>query len=179
MNLPNILSLARLFSVPLAVWLLLAGQYDVTFWLFAAAAATDAIDGFIAKRMNMETQFGKVIDPLADKALLVSVYVTLGYLAYLPDWLVIMVVFRDALIIGGILLLHLFKTAPAIRPIGISKINTAAQIALVVTVLLNLGFGLSGAGLVQALSWIVAATTLASGAAYVGAWGRSLDDEPG
>ena len=179
MNLPNVLSLARLFSVPLAVWLLIDGQYHVTFWLFGAAAATDALDGFIAKRTGMETQLGKVIDPLADKALLVSVYVTLGFLSYLPDWLVIMVVFRDALIVGGYLLLHLLVSAPAIRPIGISKINTTAQIGLVVAVLLHLGFDLTGTGLIDALVWIVAATTLASGAAYVSEWARGLDQHSG
>ncbi len=177
MNLPNMLSLARLFTVPLAVWLLLEGRYDVTFWLFGAAAATDALDGFLAKRMGMETPLGKVIDPLADKALLVSVYVTLGFLAQLPAWLVIMVVFRDALIVGGYLLLHLLLTTPTIRPIGISKINTAAQISLVVVVLLHLGFGLTGAGLTEAMVWIVAATTLASGAAYVSEWARGLDQQ--
>lgn len=177
MNAPNILSLMRLFSVPVAVWFLLSERYDVTFWLFGAAAITDAIDGFLAKRFNMETQLGKVIDPLADKSLLVGAYVTLGFLGQLPDWLVIMVVFRDLIIVGGYMLLHLLDVAPGIRPLAISKINTTAQIVLVVAVLLELGFGLVQPGLREVLVWVAAATTLASGTAYVVEWARDFNDQ--
>lgn len=175
MNLPNILSLARLFSVPLAVWLLLAEEFAVTFWLFGAAALSDALDGYLAKRLDIETRLGKIIDPLADKTLLVSVYVALGFLGHIPDWLVIMVVFRDVIIVGGYMLLHLMEVAPGIRPIGISKLNTASQIMLVVAVLLQLGFGMVDASLIEALIWITAGTTLASGAVYVADWVRDFD----
>ena len=95
MNLPNLISLARLLSVPLMVWVILAGKMEFAFWLFIVAGISDAVDGFIAKHFGATSAIGKYLDPLADKALLVSVYVTLGHAGYLPTWLVILVVFRD------------------------------------------------------------------------------------
>ncbi|MDP6926510.1 MAG: CDP-alcohol phosphatidyltransferase family protein, partial [Rhodospirillales bacterium] len=106
MNLPNSITLARLFCVPVVVWLILVDRMGAAFWVSFAAAISDAIDGIIAKRFRMETVLGGFLDPIADKALLVCVYIALGYEGYLPEWVVILVVFRDALIIGGALLFH-------------------------------------------------------------------------
>jgi cardiolipin synthase len=108
-----------------------------------------------------------VLDPIADKALLVSVYVTLAAIGVLPDWLAILVVFRDLLIVGGVLVLWAVGLPPRIRPLFISKANTAAQILLAALVLLLAGFGFSAPLLLEVMIWLVAATTLASGAAYV------------
>ena len=96
-NLPNILSFCRLLAVPIAVWLMLDQHFTAAFWLFVAAGLTDAIDGFLAKRFGWETELGSYLDPLADKALLVSVFVVLGWTGHIPLWLTIMVVFRDLL----------------------------------------------------------------------------------
>jgi cardiolipin synthase len=173
-SIPNLISLARLFAVPLTVWLLLEARYASAFWVFAAAGASDALDGFIAKRFNRRSVLGSYLDPLADKALLVSVYVALGHVDAIPVWLVILVVFRDILIIGGALLLYTLKQSLRMRPLLISKLNTATQILLVVAVLLGLGYGIDDMGSVRLLVYLAALTTFASGAAYVVSWSRRV-----
>ena len=107
MSPPNVISLGRLLSVPLTVWVILQGYFVVAFGIFVAAGVSDAVDGFLAKRFGMETELGRYLDPLADKALLVAVFITLGQMGYLPVWLVILVVSRDVLIIGGVLLTYI------------------------------------------------------------------------
>ena len=137
---------------------------------------TDAIDGFIAKRFNSRTELGAYLDPLADKALLVSTYVTLGITGLLPGWLVTLVVFRDVLIIGGALLIHTLRQTLTMQPLLISKLNTAAQIALAALVLAGAGLGFAAPDLRTALCVMVTVTTFLSGAAYVVAWGRRTPD---
>lgn len=171
-TLPNLITLARLFAVPLAVWLIIQGEMALAFWLFVAAGVSDGVDGFIAKRFGAKSQVGAVLDPVADKALLVSVYVSLGATGFLPSWLVILVVFRDMLIVGGVLTLYVLGQEPAIRPLFVSKANTAMQIVLAAAVLLHAGYAVPSVAVVEALLWMVAATTLASGAAYVARWVR-------
>jgi cardiolipin synthase len=135
MSIPNLISLGRLLSVPLAVWLILVGELGWAFWLFVASGLSDAIDGFIARAFRSRTALGGYLDPIADKALLVSVYLALGHVGYLPVWLVILVVFRDILIIGGVLLLYTLKESFAMQPSFISKVNTTMQIVLAALVL--------------------------------------------
>ncbi|MDH5749324.1 MAG: CDP-alcohol phosphatidyltransferase family protein, partial [Rhodospirillales bacterium] len=142
MNLPNLISLGRILAVPLTVWLVITGQFMFAFWVFIAAGISDAIDGIIAKRFNAETVLGAFLDPLADKALLVSIYVTLGHEALIPMWLVILVVFRDLLILGGAILFHTITHTLTMDPLKISKINTLLQIVLAAAVLWQLAFGI-------------------------------------
>jgi cardiolipin synthase len=170
--LPNLISLARLLAVPLAIWLILQDRYGFAFWVFAAAGASDALDGFIAKQFGLRTVLGGFLDPLADKALLMSVYVTLGYRGQVETWLVILIVSRDVLIIGGAILYQTVTQALTMQPLLISKINTAAQIALAVLLLAKLGLGMAhDYGIIDAMVAIVAATTVLSGGAYVAIWG--------
>ncbi|MGH6946651.1 MAG: CDP-alcohol phosphatidyltransferase family protein, partial [Kiloniellales bacterium] len=96
--LPNLITLARLLVVPVAVYVILTEAFVAAFWIFVLAGISDAIDGAIAKRFRVTSELGAYLDPLADKALLVSVYVTLSQVDQLPVWLVILVVFRDVLI---------------------------------------------------------------------------------
>jgi len=175
-NIPNLISLGRLMAVPFAVYLILHQAYGAAFWLFVAAGVSDAIDGYIAKRFNQSSALGGYLDPLADKALLVAVYVALGNNSVLPLWLVILVVFRDVVIVGGVLLLHITRGAVTMKPLMVSKVNTTVQIALVAAALAELGLGFKGEMLVPALVWLTGATTLASGAAYVVGWGREEPD---
>jgi cardiolipin synthase len=172
MSLPNLISLARLLAVPFAVYLIIEGEYAGAFWLFVAAGASDAVDGFLAKRLGMQSDLGGYLDPLADKALLVGVYVALGHGGHIPTWLVILVVFRDILIVGGVILIFLINGSGAARPLYISKINTAAQITLVAFVLAALGFGADAGVWLEVLVWIVAATTVLSGGSYLVNWAR-------
>ncbi|WP_316977399.1 CDP-alcohol phosphatidyltransferase family protein [Shumkonia mesophila] len=172
MSLPNFISLGRLLAVPVAVWLILSGKFGFAFWVFIAAGISDAVDGFLAKRMNAQTELGKVLDPLADKALLVAVYVTLGQAGHLPVWLVILVVFRDLLIVGGIILSHTLGRPVRMRPLLVSKLNTGAQIVLAGGILAVLGLGLRVDQLILPMVWLVAATTAVSGGAYLVTWAR-------
>jgi cardiolipin synthase len=166
LTLPNAITFARLCAVPLAIYLVLHHDFLSAFWLFVAAGLSDAIDGWLARR-NGPTYVGALLDPVADKALLVGMYVMLAVVQVLPDWLAILVVFRDALIVGGVLVLTLLGQAPAIRPLMVSKLNTLLQIVLVAVALLLAGFGRHRNGAIEPLIWLVAASTLASGAAYI------------
>ena len=172
MNIPNAISLGRLLAVPVTIWLIIAAQIQAAFWVFVAAGVSDAIDGFIAKRFGRTTELGRYLDPLADKTLLVSIYITLGAQGYLPIWLVLLVVTRDLLIVGGALLSAVLSQPLLLKPARISKANTAAQIALAAFVLGEVGFGLSLALVGELGTYLVAATTGISGAHYLGAWLR-------
>ena len=174
LNLPNLISLARLFLVPLTIWLIVDGRYGIAFWVLVIAGVSDALDGFIAKRFDQRTRIGAVLDPTADKAMLVSVYVTLGMAHQLWTWLVILVVFRDVLIVSGFLLIQAVAVPKQHDPLYISKVNTGMQITLVGFVLARLGLGVAPGWLDLALSLAVAVTTLASGLAYLVRWTRIL-----
>jgi cardiolipin synthase len=153
--------------VPATVWLILQHRLDIAFLVFIGAGVSDAVDGWLARTRNAQSALGALLDPVADKALLVSVYVTLAAIGVLPDWLAILVVFRDLVIVGGVLILWVVGQPPAIRPIFVSKVNTVAQIALAALALLLAGFGLAAPELLTAGIWAVATTTVMSGAAYV------------
>lgn len=172
-NLPNIITFARLCAVPLAFWLVLKHQIDDAFFLFVAAGLSDALDGWLARRYGGNT-VGALMDPVADKALLVTMYITLAAVNVLPDWLAILVVFRDLLIVGGVVVLAILGHGVTIRPLYISKLNTVMQIVLISVSLLENAFGIGLPGLANVLIWSVAATTLLSGASYV--WNAARGD---
>ncbi len=177
MSLPNLITLGRLLSVPLAIWLILSGNMKAAFWLFVAAGLSDAVDGFIAKHFDQRSRLGALLDPIADKALLVGMYVTLGLSGHLPNWLVILVVFRDFLIIGGLLVALVLAQSMRWEPLFISKLNTAMQIVLIAVLLARLGLGIGDFGLttlIDLLIYGVAVTTILSGAGYLVRWARAL-----
>lgn len=174
MNLPISITLGRLLSVPVAVYLLMQSAYLAAFILFVVAGISDALDGYLAKRNNQTSELGAILDPLADKALLVGVYVTLGLQDNLPSWLVVLVVFRDLMIVGGVFLLFLIRLEVRMHPLIISKVNTAAQIGLAAIVLAELGLALDVNRITTAMIYIVAATTVISGAGYIVAWLRQM-----
>jgi cardiolipin synthase len=163
---PNLVTFGRLCAVPLAFWLVVEHRLDLAFYLFVVAGLSDAVDGWLARRYGGNS-VGALLDPVADKALLVTMYVTLAVVRELPDWLAILVVFRDLLIVGGVIVLGLLGQPVTIRPLYVSKLNTALQIVLIAATLFLVGFGLMAPLLLTVLIWIVAATTLVSGAAYV------------
>lgn len=172
MTLPNIISLGRLLCVPLMVWVVLGGRLDFAFWIFLGAGISDGIDGFLAKRFGWRTALGSFLDPMADKALLVSIYILLGAKGFIPSWLVFLVVLRDVLILGGAALVFRWNGHTRIEPMWLSKANTVAQIVFAGYVLALNGFVFHDPGLEMPLVYVVAATTFASGLGYLLKWGR-------
>lgn len=166
LTLPNAITFARLCAVPGAVYLVLHAHFLPAFWLFLGAGLSDAVDGWLARRQG-PTFAGALLDPVADKALLVTMFIMLAAVHVLPDWLAIMVVFRDLIIVGGVLVLYLTGNPPPIRPLLISKLNTVLQILLVATALCLASFGRHDHPLATWLIWLVAASTMASGMAYI------------
>jgi cardiolipin synthase len=174
LSLPNLISIARLALVPLIVSLMLGQDYDLAFLVFVLAGASDAIDGFIAKRFNMMTVLGAYLDPIADKALLVSVYVTLGVQGHLAQVLVTIVVARDLMIVGAVILSYVIGHQLRIAPLMLSKLNTAVQIILAATLLASLSVLPNLTSAVVAGQWIAGVTTILSGLAYFLAWFASI-----
>ena len=170
MNLPNLITIARILLAPFIIWLIISGEMLAAFIAFLVAGVSDGVDGFLAKRWSQVTALGAHLDPLADKLLLVSIYVALGVGSHLPPWLVILVVSRDLLILGGLMVAWVMHRPMAIKPLVISKVNTFAQILLAGSVLAVLGMGLHVPGLIQLGSIAVAGLTLASGAVYLRDW---------
>ena len=168
---PNLITLARLLAVPVTVYVILEGYLAAAFWVFMIAAASDALDGYLAKRLDAVSEIGAYLDPLADKALLIGAYVALAQVDHIATWLVFLVVFRDLLIIGGALLFHTITQSLTMTPLYISKVNTVAQLALIGVVLAELGLGLQLTFLSVTLVYIVVVTTFVSGAVYVYKWG--------
>ena len=157
--LPNLITLARLCAVPVTVYLIILGRLDWAFWLFVCAGISDAVDGFLAKQFRAHSAIGGYLDPIADKALLVSVYVTLGWQGELPAWLVILVVFRDALIVLGIAVSHALGQPLQMKPLVVSKINTGLQILLAAGVLMLNGYRIDAGWALPGLIAVVAAST--------------------
>ena len=174
LNIPNLITLSRLMSVPLMIWLIVGHKFGVAFCVFVLAGISDALDGFIAKRFDCRTRLGALLDPVADKALLSSVFVSLGIEEMLPNWLVILVVFRDVTIIGGFVLLQALMAPRNFDPLYISKLNTLVQIALVGYVLGRLGVNIGDGLLTEILVGLTAVTTVLSGLSYLVRWARIL-----
>jgi cardiolipin synthase len=167
---PNVITLLRLFLVPAVVYAMLIGEMGWAFAGFLAAGVSDAIDGFIARQFNQQSELGAYLDPAADKLLLVSVFVVLGIMGHLPLWLVVAVVSRDGLIVAAVLLSTVMARPVTMKPLLVSKANTAAQIALAVIVLGDLAFSVDAWPIGQVMIWLSGALTVASAAAYLVAW---------
>lgn len=170
MTIPNIITLMRLFLVPAVVYAMLVGEMGWAFAGFLVAGVSDGVDGFIARHFNQRSELGAYLDPAADKLLLVSVFVVLGIMGHLPLWLVVAAVSRDGLVVAAVLLSSVMGTPIAMKPLLVSKANTAVQIALAVVVLGELAFSIESGVVGQAMVWLSGALTVASAAAYLVAW---------
>ncbi|MEP3436422.1 MAG: CDP-alcohol phosphatidyltransferase family protein [Hoeflea sp.] len=179
MTLPNYITVARFIMVPLIVLSMIDGEMLVALTLFILAGVSDAADGMIARHFNQKSELGAWLDPVADKFLLVSVFVMLGWLEALPAWLVVVAVTRDGMIISAVLLSSLLENPVEMRPLMISKANTMLQIVLLIIVLADL------AGIVRldaVIGWMiygVAGLTVASTGAYLVSWLRHMTSEGG
>jgi len=170
-HLPNTLCILRMLMVAPLVWLLLEGSYSWVLLVFFVAGFTDGLDGFLAKRFGWRSWLGGILDPLADKLLLVSTFLTLTFIGLTPLWLLVAVVARDLIIITGGVAYRFFIGTVIARPTVISKINSACQLLYVLLVVANAAYGLPGQAVVTLMSWLVLATTVTSGLDYVYKWG--------
>jgi len=170
-HLPNIISVLRIALVVPVVMSLLEGRFTLALILFGVAGVSDGLDGFYAKRYNCVTRLGTILDPLADKILLISCYVTLFWLGLLPDWLVVSVILRDVIIVLGAGVVRYVIGPFEIIPRVLSKLNTFAQIVLVMAVVLSNGLLPLSDWMLEVLVYSVLFTTVISGLDYMLRWG--------
>ncbi|TPQ34800.1 CDP-alcohol phosphatidyltransferase [Bradyrhizobium guangdongense] len=174
MSIPNIITLGRIMLVPIIVWAIVSSQMEIAFAVFLIAGVSDAIDGFLAKRFNMTSELGALLDPLADKMLLVSIYMALGIWGAIPRWIVILVVSRDIMIVAAVIVSWLFDRPVAMKPSMVSKLNTVAQVAFAALVLAALAFGFKPGPYDIILMGFVTIFTLSSVSLYLVEWLRHM-----
>lgn len=174
MTIPNLITIARLILVPIVIVMIMQQRWVAAFILFVVAGVSDAVDGFIARHFDMRSEFGAYIDPLADKSLLVSIYVALAVVGDIPGWLAIVVVSRDAMIVAAVLLSWVMSRPVEIKPIMVSKLNTGAQIGFAAFALASNAYGVDLGGFEDMAMLAVATLTVASAAAYLGGWLRHM-----
>jgi cardiolipin synthase len=175
LSIPNLITVLRILLVPVVVWAIATGRMQLAFLLFLAAAISDAVDGFLAKRFGMKTELGAYLDPLADKVLIVSIYVTLGITGVIPLWIVILVVSRDFMILGAIILSWVVDRPVEIRPHPVSKFNTGVQIFYPCLVLASHGYGFGAEPVLTLVMALVAVLTLVSVGLYLADWVRHMN----
>ena len=171
-DIPNIITALRFLLVPPVVILLLQERFTAALIVFGVAGLSDGLDGFLARRFDWRSRLGGIMDPLADKLLVVSSFITLGWLGLIPAWLVLLVILRDLVIIAGATFYHMRIEQFDAEPSVASKLNTAAQILLVLAVLYSSGIQTLPVMLMDVLLYGVLVTTLWSGFDYVWTWGR-------
>ncbi len=174
-QLPNLLTFLRIAICPVLILLLRDHNYAWVLILFIVAGITDGLDGYIAKRFNYASSLGAILDPIADKLLIASAYIMLAILELIPFWLLILVMFRDLIIVAGYLILVVVNDSVITRPSYISKLNTFMQIVLVIAVLGGAAYWAHLSLLVDMLIIGVASTTVISGVQYVWIWGLKKD----
>lgn len=174
MNISNAITLARLLAVPLIVYLIVDASHLWAFIVFVLAGASDAVDGTIAKLLGQTSRIGGILDPIADKTLIVGVYVTLGLQGSIAESVVAIVVLRDVLIVFGVGMFLLLNEPMRMRAAQLSRLNTAMQVFLATVVLADLALGLGVPEMIEILSYLVIATTVVSGGWYLVRCGRRL-----
>jgi cardiolipin synthase (CMP-forming) len=171
-HIPNALCVFRMLLVVPVAWLLARGEYWATLWVFAVAAASDGLDGFLAKRFGWTSELGKILDPLADKILLVSVFIALAVLGLVPVWLAGAAVARDVVITGGAIAYNWLYGYPNGRPTPISKLNTLCQIVYLLLVVAAHALQRAFEPIITILGALMFVTTVVSGLDYVLTYSR-------
>ena len=171
-HIPNLITGLRIVLVAPFLWLLLEERYGPALLLFIIAGVSDGLDGFLAKYFGWTSELGGLLDPLADKLLLMGAMLALGWLNELPVWLVALVVTRDVIIVIGAVSYHWLIERFSAAPLQVSKINTLLQLLLVLAVIVHYGMVALPDWLIDGLIGLTALTTVWSGAAYIRRWGR-------
>lgn len=174
MTLPNLITIGRLFLVPLVIVMILNGRWLGAFVVFVVAGVSDAVDGFLAKHCGMASELGAYLDPIADKALIVSIYITLAMVGAVSSWLVVLVVSRDVMIVSAVILSWVMGKPLAISPFIVSKLNTGAQVIFAALVLGSRAFGVDPGQAIQVGQLFVALLTVGSMTAYLAFWLRHM-----
>lgn len=172
--LPNFITIARLMLTPAAIGMILSADWRAAFAIFILAGASDALDGWLAKTFDLRSDLGAMLDPVADKALIVSIYATLAAVAAIPPWLAILVISRDIMIVGAVVLSWLLQRPMPIHPALVSKATTAAQLLFAAVVLAERAFGFDLAPAVAPLAALAAALTVASASVYLWRWVKHM-----
>lgn len=169
MNIPNLLSLCRIILVPVIVIFLIQEEYLNALIVFTVAGITDALDGALARMLNKQTPLGAFLDPLADKILLSTCFVSLSIFGLIPSWLTVIVISRDFIILMGIMTLSMMSITYEIKPVLVSKVTTALQIGTVFIALLLKSFpcDIFSYDLIRMISWLTAFFTVISGLVYI------------
>jgi cardiolipin synthase len=170
-HIPNLISLLRIILIIPVVWALITADFFTALVLFAVAGFSDALDGFLAKHYHWESRLGSILDPLADKLLLVASFATLTWLDLLPYWLLWLVLGRDVLIVAGALAYHYIVGKFELLPLWSSKINTALQIGLVLLVIFQQHVLFDAQYWITIMTWLVVASIINSGSEYLIVWG--------
>jgi cardiolipin synthase len=174
-SLPNLISLGRLLLAPTIVALIASQQWKQACVVFVIAGISDAVDGWLAKTFNLRSELGSYLDPLADKALVVSIYVALAIASVLPATIAILVVARDVMIVGAFMISLVMQKPMKVKPLMISKINTAAQISFAAIVLGAKAFDVAPGVWFDVFLYAVAALTLGSTGAYLNQWIKHMN----
>jgi cardiolipin synthase len=177
-HLPNLITTLRLAAAPTTAGLLAAGHFNAAFGLFAFAGLSDAADGFLAKRFNLSSRLGRLLDPAADKALMLAAFVTLAILDDVPAWLAVTVIARDLLILLGLAAAFALRAPIAVQPLILGKACTALQVLYIGWHLAALAFELPAEATAPADAYIVAAFAWMSGFAYLAVWLKSMRAVP-
>ncbi|MGD9914459.1 MAG: CDP-alcohol phosphatidyltransferase family protein [Rhizobiaceae bacterium] len=173
MTIPNVITMMRFVLVPAILYALLTHRVGWAFAGFVLAGVSDGVDGFIARQFNQRSRLGAYLDPVADKLLLVSVFLMLGYMGELPLWLVVAAVSRDIIIMSAVLLSTIMAHPVEMRPLFVSKANTAVQIVLAALVLGELAFS-TQTFMRELLIYLSGLLTIASAGAYLVGWLRHM-----
>jgi len=171
-DIPNLITVVRILLVVPVAWALLEQQYLLALVLFFVAGVSDGLDGFLAKQFDWTSRLGAILDPLADKALLVTCYAALAWVGLLPVWLLVLVVVRDLVIVAGAVIYNFRIERLDADPTLISKLNTVLQILLVLLVITQQLSDWFAPAWLTVLIYAVTVSVLWSGLDYVITWGR-------
>lgn len=173
---PNIISIFRLMLVIPFVYFFIQNKFQISFNIFMLAALSDALDGWIARRFNCQTNFGLIIDPIADKILIVCCVILLGYYRILPLWFVLLIFLRDiGITFGAFLSIFVFDKPSPLEPSLISKLNTVLQMVLILSCLFHISYHPIAIIYIKALILLVSFTTIISFFHYLTIWYREIN----
>jgi cardiolipin synthase len=177
MNLPNAITIIRILLIPLFLYKIIQGEMIFATAVYLTAAITDGLDGFIARVWKLQTKLGTFLDPMADKLLITTSFITLSVLKIIPLWLALAVISRDFIIVGGSLLVYLMKDELTIHPQPIGKVTTFFQFSYILMVLIQSAYDITFfSNLYVPMIMLTGFLTITSGFVYIFDGLKALED---